>query len=99
MTVRNIAQAINDDAKIGFDTYDLETSETEGSIKVGLGIGTVSSVFGVGGGVGAGVVHATPACVGAGWVQGDDDAAPRARRCRGVQERHPSRACGAASSG
>ncbi len=34
-----LAQAINDDAKIGFDTYDLETSETEGSIKVGLGIG------------------------------------------------------------
>jgi hypothetical protein len=34
-----LAQAINDDAEIGFDTYDLETSETEGSIKVGLGIG------------------------------------------------------------
>jgi hypothetical protein len=34
-----LAQAINDDAKLGFDTYDLETSETEGEIKVGVGIG------------------------------------------------------------
>ena len=34
-----LAQALNDDAKLGFDTYDLDTSETEGEIKVGVGIG------------------------------------------------------------
>jgi hypothetical protein len=34
-----LAQALNEDGKLGFDTYDLETSETEGSIKVGVGIG------------------------------------------------------------
>jgi hypothetical protein len=34
-----LAQALNDDAKLGFDTYDLETTETEGEIKVGVGIG------------------------------------------------------------
>ena len=34
-----LALAINEDGKLGFDTYDLATSETEGSIKVGLGVG------------------------------------------------------------
>jgi len=34
-----LALAIDDDGKLGFDTYSLETSETEGAIKVGLGIG------------------------------------------------------------
>ena len=33
-----LALAINEDGKLGFDTYDLATSETEGSIKVGLGV-------------------------------------------------------------
>ena len=34
-----LAQRIDEDGKLGFDTYDLDTSETEGSIKVGLGVG------------------------------------------------------------
>ena len=34
-----LAQRIDEDGKLGFDTYDLATSETEGSIKVGLGVG------------------------------------------------------------
>ena len=34
-----LALAINDKGKLGFDTYNLETSETEGSIKVGVGVG------------------------------------------------------------
>jgi hypothetical protein len=34
-----LVQAIDQDGKLGFDTYDLETSETEGEIKVGVGIG------------------------------------------------------------
>lgn len=34
-----LALALNDKGKLGFDTYDLDTSETEGSIKVGLGVG------------------------------------------------------------
>jgi Flp pilus assembly pilin Flp len=34
-----LIQAIDDNGTIGFDTYDLQTSETEGSVKVGVGIG------------------------------------------------------------
>ena len=34
-----LALALNSDGKLGFDTYDLQTSETEGEIKVGLGVG------------------------------------------------------------
>src|SRR5687767_10481190 len=34
-----LVTAIDEEGKLGFDTYDLETSETEGEIKVGLGIG------------------------------------------------------------
>src|SRR5215216_4884913 len=34
-----LAMAIDENGEIGFDTYDLETSETEGEIKVGLGVG------------------------------------------------------------
>jgi hypothetical protein len=34
-----LALAINDKGKLGFDTYNLETSETEGSVKVGVGVG------------------------------------------------------------
>ena len=34
-----LALALNDKGKLGFDTYDLQTSETEGEIKVGLGVG------------------------------------------------------------
>jgi hypothetical protein len=34
-----LALALNDKGKLGFDTYDLETSEAEGEIKVGLGVG------------------------------------------------------------
>ena len=34
-----LAQRLDEDGKLGFDTYDLETSETEGSVKVGLGVG------------------------------------------------------------
>jgi hypothetical protein len=34
-----LAMALNENGTLGFDTYDLETEETEGSIKVGLGVG------------------------------------------------------------
>jgi hypothetical protein len=34
-----LAIAIDENGEIGFDTYDLEASETEGEIKVGLGVG------------------------------------------------------------
>ena len=34
-----LAQALDDNGKLGFDTYDLSTSEVEGEVKVGLGIG------------------------------------------------------------
>ena len=34
-----LALAIDNKGTIGFDTYDLDTEETEGSIKVGLGVG------------------------------------------------------------
>jgi len=34
-----LALALNDNGKLGFDTYNLETSETEGEVKVGVGIG------------------------------------------------------------
>ena len=34
-----LAQRLDEDGELGFDTYDLETSETEGSVKVGLGVG------------------------------------------------------------
>jgi hypothetical protein len=34
-----LVQALEQDAKLGFDTYDLETSETEGELKIGAGIG------------------------------------------------------------
>ena len=34
-----LALALNDNGKLGFDTYNLDTSETEGEIKVGVGIG------------------------------------------------------------
>jgi len=34
-----LALALDENGRLGFDTYDLETSETEGEIKVGLGIG------------------------------------------------------------
>jgi hypothetical protein len=34
-----LVQALDDDGKLGFDTYDLDTSETSGEVKVGVGIG------------------------------------------------------------
>jgi hypothetical protein len=34
-----LVAALNEDGKLGFDTYDLETSETSGEVKVGVGIG------------------------------------------------------------
>jgi hypothetical protein len=34
-----LALALDEDGKLGFDTYSLETTETEGAIKVGVGIG------------------------------------------------------------
>ena len=34
-----LALALDENGKLGFDTYDLESSETEGEIKVGVGIG------------------------------------------------------------
>ena len=34
-----LAMALDENGELGFDTYDLETSETEGEIKVGLGVG------------------------------------------------------------
>ena len=32
-----LVTALNENGKLGFDTYDLETSETEGEVKVGVG--------------------------------------------------------------
>ena len=34
-----LVTALDENGKLGFDTYNLETSETEGEIKVGVGIG------------------------------------------------------------
>jgi len=34
-----LALALDEDGNLGFDTYSLETTETEGAIKVGVGIG------------------------------------------------------------
>jgi hypothetical protein len=34
-----LALALNENGTLGFDTYDLQTEEAEGSIKVGLGVG------------------------------------------------------------
>jgi hypothetical protein len=34
-----LVTALDENGKLGFDTYDLDTSETEGEIKVGVGIG------------------------------------------------------------
>ena len=34
-----LVRRLNEDGELGFDSYDLETQETEGEIKVGLGVG------------------------------------------------------------